>query len=418
MPTPDVPALQVLLHGVHVATITSLGADRTILSFQDAYEADPARPTLSLSFKDALGQLLPQERVYSAALMPFFSNLLPEGHLREYLAQRGQVHPKREFYLLWLLGQDLPGALVVRPPDGQQLPPASDVSEENGKQQAGEARRGVPLRFSLAGVQLKFSALQASSGGLTIPASGIGGDWIVKLPSERFEAVPENEFSMLELARGVGIEVPVAKLIDLKDIDKLPEDLGPLRGSQALAVARFDRTPAGGPVHMEDFAQVFGLYPADKYKTRSLMNIARVLSAEGEYEDVLEFIRRITFNALIGNADAHLKNWSLLYPNRRSPRLSPAYDLVSTIAYIQDDVAGLKYSRTKHFSELTLEEFSHLASRAGLPEAAVLNTVKETVARFQEHWAAQRTHLPLSAATISGITAQLAKIPLVRQVKY
>ena len=91
MPTPDVQALQVLLHGVHVATITNLGADRTILSFQDAYEADPARPTLSLSFKDALGQLLPQERAYSAALMPFFSNLLPEGHLREYLAQRGQI---------------------------------------------------------------------------------------------------------------------------------------------------------------------------------------------------------------------------------------------------------------------------------------------------------------------------------------
>jgi serine/threonine-protein kinase HipA len=418
VPTPDVQALQVLLHGTHIATITNLGADRTILSFEASYEADPARPTLSLSFKDALGQLLPQARVYNTALMPFFSNLLPEGHLREYLAQRGHVHPKREFYLLWLLGQDLPGALVVKPPNGQQLPPVSDDSKENNTGRAGEARAAPPLRFSLAGVQLKFSALRSSSGGLTIPASGVGGDWIVKLPSERFEAVPENEFSMLELARRVGIGVPVAKLIDLKDIDKLPEGLGSLRGSQVLAVARFDRMPAGDAIHMEDFAQVFGLYPDDKYKTRSLMNIAKVLSAEGEYDDVLEFIRRITFNALIGNADSHLKNWSLLYPNRRSPRLSPAYDLVCTIAYIQDDNAALKYSRTRKFSELTLEEFSHLASRAGLPEAAVLNTLKETVARFQEHWARERAHLPLSAAVISGITAQLAKIPLVRQVKY
>ena len=258
----------------------------------------------------------------------------------------------------------------------------------------------------------------ARSRGLTIPASRVGGDWVVKLPFERFEAVPEHEVSMPERARGVGMEVPVAKLMDLKGSDKLPEGPGSLRDSQALAVARCGRTPTRGSVHMEDFAQIVGLYPGDKYKTRSFMNSARVLSAEGGYEDVLEFIRRITFNALIGNADAHLKDRSRIYPSRRSPRLSPAHDLLSTIAYIQDDDAGLKSGRTKRCSELTLEEISHLASRAGLPERAVLNTVKETVARFQEHWSAQRAHLPLSAATIFEITAQLATIPFVRQVTY
>ena len=67
------------------------------------------------------------------------------------------------------------------------------------------ARARAVLRFSLAGVQLKFSAVMEASGGLTVPAGGMGGSWIVKLPSARFAAVPENEFAMLELARRAGI---------------------------------------------------------------------------------------------------------------------------------------------------------------------------------------------------------------------
>src|SRR5207253_4544770 len=80
------------------------------------------------------------------------------------------------------------------------------------------------LRFSLAGVQLKFSAVMEASGGLTVPAGGMGGSWIVKLPSARFAAVPENEFVMLELARRVGIAMPPNRLIDMAKIKGLPEE--------------------------------------------------------------------------------------------------------------------------------------------------------------------------------------------------
>ena len=76
-----------------------------------------------------------------------------------------------------------------------------------------------------------------------------------------------------------------------------------------LAVARFDRTP-DGPVHVEDFAQVFGVYPESKYGQASACNVAAVVGAEGTSADVAEFIRRLTFNTLIGNADLHLKNWT------------------------------------------------------------------------------------------------------------
>jgi serine/threonine-protein kinase HipA len=109
------------------------------------------------------------------------------------------------------------------------------------------------LRFSLAGVQLKFSAVMEASGGLTIPAEGMGGSWIVKLPFHRFPAVPENEFAMLGLARRVGIAVPENRLVPMSDIKGLPEEARAPAG-KALAVRHFDRLPGGESVHMEDFA--------------------------------------------------------------------------------------------------------------------------------------------------------------------
>jgi serine/threonine-protein kinase HipA len=171
------------------------------------------------------------------------------------------------------------------------------------------------LRFSLAGVQLKFSALknEGKHGGLTIPADGVGGAWIVKLPSKQFVGVPENEFSMMTLARRIGIDVPDVRLVELDAIEGLPEGVERLQG-KAYAVRRFDRTE-DGPKHIEDFAQVFGRYPDDKYAKASYRNIARVIGIETDEKSIAEFIRRLVFCTLIGNDDMHLKNWSLIYPD-------------------------------------------------------------------------------------------------------
>ena len=167
-------------------------------------------------------------------------------------------------------------------------------------------------------MQLKFSALkhEGRNAGLTIPAHGVGGEWIVKLPSQRFEGVPENEFAMMTLARAVGIDVPEFQLVDIDAIGGLPDGIGVLKG-QAFAIKRFDRA-ADGPVHIEDFAQVFGAWPEDKYKKASLRNIAYVLWGESDPQSADELVRRIVFNVLIGNADMHLKNWSLIYPDGRA----------------------------------------------------------------------------------------------------
>ena len=223
--------------------------------------------------------------------------------------------------------------------------------------------------------------------------------------------MPENEFSMMTLARLLGINVPEVRLVRVDAIEDLPEDIGRLSG-QALAVRRFDRSDDGGAVHVEDFAQVFGVYPEDKYKKASARNIATVIGAECGEGDIAEFIRRLTFNVLIGNADMHLKNWSLIYPDRRNAALAPAYDFVSTIAYIEDSEAALKFSRTKRFDRYSEDELSHLAAKALLPEKLVLDTVRETVASFHHYWNAEKANLPLPGNAVKAIEDHLKIIPL------
>lgn len=318
-------------------------------------------------------------RAVAMRLPTFFANLLPEGHLRDYLAARAGVKPQREFFLLAVLGADLPGALVVEPLEGNEA--AHRGEDQHEEHRAGE----TALRFSLAGVQLKFSAVMETTGGLTIPAGGMGGSWIIKLPSARFASVPENEYAMLALARAIGIEVPASRLIDVATISGLPQDAGVLKG-QALAVQRFDRGPGGESVHMEDFAQVFGLYPDDKYRERSYANIATVLWAETGEAGAYEFLRRLVFSVLIGNADMHLKNWSLLYPDRRTPVLSPAYDLVATLPYIPNDTLALSFGGSRSLSEITTDQLRRFADTARLPVSPLWPMVTDITDRTVAAW--------------------------------
>ncbi|OYW54466.1 MAG: kinase [Hyphomicrobium sp. 32-62-53] len=401
----EVSILDVRLHGRSIATLTNVQGDRTIFAFNEDYVADDLRPTLSLSFKDDLGGLITAFRPTQRVVPPFFSNLLPEGHLRRYLAERAGVNPQREFHLLGMLGRDLPGAIAIHPLAGAVRPDAGGADVIDARPNA--------LRFSLAGIQLKFSALENAHrrGGLTIPAEGVGGSWIVKLPSQQFSGVPENEFSMMSLARSMGMDVPDLQLVDLGAIQGLPEGIGELKG-QALAVSRFDRTPEG-PIHIEDFAQIFGVFPDDKYKTASYRNIAKVIGIEAGDAAVTEFIRRLVYSALIGNGDMHLKNWSLIYPNRRDAVLAPAYDLLSTIPYIpSEDTAALNYSRTRKMAALDSDELRHLAAKALLPEKLVLDAARETVQAFRELWPRERTNLPLARPVIEAIDRHAPSVPL------
>jgi serine/threonine-protein kinase HipA len=294
----------------------------------------------------------------------------------------------------------LPGAVRVAVED-----PARDV--DLVPEQDEEA---AVLKFSLAGVQLKLSAVRDSDRGLTIPAHGRGGDWIVKLPGLRFSHVPENEWSMMTLAREVGLDVaevdlvPVAKIHNLPDVPMDPSAL-------ALAVRRFDRI-AHGRVHIEDFAQVLDVRTPDKYKAANFETIGRGVVAIAP-SSAQEFFRRVIFIVAIGNGDAHVKNWSLIYRDGVHATLSPAYDLVSTIEFLPNDDLGLNLAKSKAFADVDLASLERLARRAAI-EIDVRSVVGQTVQQIRSTWAKRRNDLPMSSEAKLRIDEHWKRVPLMR----
>lgn len=393
----DAAALDILLYDRRIGTLARLDGDRSIFTFDEAYLADEDRSTLSLTYRDPYGGVVNTPRAYQTQIEPFFSNLLPEGTLRDYLARRAGVKAIREYPLLAQLGGDLPGAVKAVPVDARDAPPGE--SENEGV--AGQANPA--LRFSLAGVQLKFSALKNrdKNGGLTIPVSGTGGDWIVKLPSARHPDVPENEYAAMSLASKLGIDVPDIDLLPLDTIEGLPDGITRY-GVSAYAIRRFDRSKEGA-IHVEDFAQVYGVYADDKYENASYRQILSVLAIETDEASVVEFVRRLTYSVLIGNGDMHLKNWSLIYPDQRRPILAPAYDLLSTVAYIPEEDSALKFHRSREWESFTYRELEAISDRARLPSHLVVSTAKETVEQFDALWDQEKAHLPFSEEVVAAI---------------
>ena len=393
----DAAALDIFLGKTRVGTIARLDGDASIFTFDEVYLSDQERPTLSLAYKDANGEIIADTRSYRTKIEPFFSNLLPEGTLRDYLARRAGVKAVREYHLLTQLGHDLPGAVRAVAVDAEETE-ADELDEEAAGKQAERA-----LRFSLAGVQLKFSAIKAQgkNGGLTIPVTGSGGDWIVKLPSARHPDVPEAEFAAMKLAAKIGIDVPEIDLVPLDQIDGIPEGITRY-GESAFAIRRFDRGEEG-PVHTEDFAQVFGVFADDKYENASYRQILSVLAIETDEQSVVEFVRRLTYSVLIGNGDMHLKNWSLIYPDRRNALLAPAYDLLSTLAYIPGDDAALKFHSSREWASYTYDELEAIADKARLPAKLITATAKDVVAQFDDAWSNESGQLPFPDDVRSAI---------------
>lgn len=400
-----VNTLRVLLHGELIGTLSHLPGDKNFFSFSTEYINRQDRPTVSLSFKDRFGELITDPQWTQTRLPPFFSNLLPEGYMREYLAKRVGVNDEHEFFLLAALGRDLPGALQVCA--DHEIPPRQSREIINNTTKS-------PLQFSLAGIQVKFSATKTTDKRWTIPVNGVGGSWIIKLPSNNYRGVPENEYSMMELARRIGIDVPETALISLQQIRGIPEEMGSM-GPSAFVIKRFDRGGGGKLIHTEDFAQIFGVYPEKKYRAASYRNIAEVVWLETGEKGIAEWIRRLVFSILIGNGDMHLKNWSLIYPNQRTAALAPAYDLVSTIPYLPNESLALNFLDSKAFDAVTLAQFKRFAIKTQLPENLVLQTVQQTIQSFADAWHSM-TDLPIEGSLKQAIEAHLTTLPLWKSI--
>ncbi|MBS2965542.1 HipA N-terminal domain-containing protein [Actinocrinis puniceicyclus] len=217
--TPDDTYFAVLLYGRRVGTIHQRG-DYTRFAFTEAYLSDPMRPILGLRFEEN-----PRQPYASALRLPrWFSNLLPEGPLREWIAADRHVALDREMELLAQVGHDLPGAVQVveiqQPVDVAHWN-ETDAPAPEAASHASSPGEISPWRFSLAGVALKFSML-ARGDRLTVPAAGEMGDWLVKFPDHTFADVPRNEFTMMSLARAVGIDVPEIRLLHRDELTAVP----------------------------------------------------------------------------------------------------------------------------------------------------------------------------------------------------
>lgn len=404
--TTSIRYLRMLLHtpqGRRGIGYLSQYGDILRVSFDKDYIDDASRPTLSLIYQGAneaaTRAILTATRdarvVRADGHWPvYFENLLPEGANRTRLANERGCSPDNEFELLAAAGHDLPGAIEVEPvPPSEGIPDVVrnwHTAQGLDVLEPGFVEDPVEDAAALPGVVTKFSAVQHGRR-YVVKRHGEAGDFILKLPSTRHPDLVENEFTGYRLCQALGITCAEATIITREEAE-LPEHI-PF--DRILAVKRFDRAPGGHRIHMEEFAQILG-YPTSKKYGRELNadygNMLRVLDAVSgrPAQDVQEFCKRFVAFILMGNTDAHLKNWAVVYPDGRVPMLAPLYDPVCVTAFF-DDVPvtdyGINRAIDKTLREFSLDSLENLFRAAGLARASRLTKIaKDTVREAKSLW--------------------------------
>ena len=394
--TESVAGLRFSLNGQEIGALTHYSGGKNIFVFSPDYAAltKNERQTFTMT-QLANEQYLSQPLISSQRLAPVLSNLLPEGALRDWMAHTLKVHVDNEFPLMAHMGKNLPGALQAEPISAGNVPKwAIDHREQVEAVQVDvEHSQG---KFSLAGVQMKFSSVKNKDGRFNIGQDGNSDSWIIKTPSTVHKYVPYNEYTVMRLAEVVGVDIPEIKLVELTQLDNLPDIQLP-NEIHAYAIKRFDRQE-GQRVHTEDFAQVFQVYSHEKYKKFNYEQIANAMYQYGSQglKDVQQMARRLLVNILLANGDAHLKNWSLIYPDSKRPMLSPAYDIVSTLPYVEGEQEfALNMAKNKNWYQAEMASFEVWAKRIGVPWQAIKVHLEETLELARAHWLQMLTDLPM-----------------------
>lgn len=198
-------------------------------------------------------------------------------------------------------------------------------------------------RTGISGVQPKVLVPQVASSHAMEPASSKAmvrtTDLIVKSGRQEYPGLAANEFLCMSIAKESGLAVPEFHLSNNKEL---------------FVMQRFDRTPDGTPIGFEDMAVLAGLSSREKYKT-SYTHVAKLVEAFASGPQVITSLQAlfdmVALSCIVGNGDAHLKNFGLLYtdPTTSDCRLAPAFDLVNTTAYIPEDVLALVCAGRSHF---------------------------------------------------------------------
>lgn len=418
-------ALRVLFWGEPVGNLYQYGFG---VSMQTWFVADPAAKAdrLSLSFKTAdvasqtafwashTNETQLQLRAAGGRLPPFFQNLLPEGVLRAHIEQLRGCAKDDHLDMLAACGSDLPGAVAVQPLDLSLAEVGHIVTQNNDALEVTVSAQPLADAISISGVQPKLALVRRPDGRYIARQRNAQGRHIIaKLPAVQTPFLPEVEHLSLGLARLAGASVVDATLAPMTALVDDPAYDGLGEGSHFLAVDRFDRDDAlgyHGRIHAEDFAQVLTIDPSEKYThpKATYGDIGKTLALLDQPETAIkELWRRLLINDLLGNYDAHLKNFGLLYRPGQSPVLSPAYDVVAYSAYYPGRGHALKFTADTiakdAITPTVLRSFANAVSV--VPEAFLRILGRETVERAMDLWPAQIAQAELP----SGLQARLLK---------
>jgi serine/threonine-protein kinase HipA len=320
--------LNVYLRGDKVGRLSLDAGRRFVFAYESDWLASATAVPLSLRLP------LRAEPYTDEYARPFFANLLPESELRRVIARKLGLSEQNDFALLEAVGGECAGAVSLLPDDTQPTGEGSyrvlsddelnDLIDELPKRPmlAGEAG----IRLSLAGAQNKlpvfFDGQQVS-----VPLGDAASSHILKPPIVQYSYTVENEYFCMCLAEGIGLSVPSVSLLHKRQ--------------SLYVIERYDRkhTTQGGieRVHQEDFCQALGIAPDQKYEKEGGPSLQQCFALLRERSvlpvaDVSALLDWVIFNYLIGNADAHGKNISLLL-TQQGPHLAPFYDLMSTAVY-------------------------------------------------------------------------------------
>lgn len=341
-------------------------------TYSGSWLSDPESPALSQAMPKTDAPFA--DRVCKAV----FGGLLPEEGQRTAIARALGISPDNPFRLLEALGGDVAGALAFLP-EGQkpmgakmQDPPVALSDEELS--QLLERLPRVPMlageggaRLSLAGAQSKLPVVLTPQGSIAIPRVGEPSTHLIKPEPERFAGLAANEAFCLALARAVGL-------------DAVEGEWRAIAGRSLLLVTRYDRhTFQNGPrrgqtqrLHQEDFAQALGVPSHRKYAAEggpTFQDSFELLrrAATRPAREVLKLADAAIFNLVIGNADAHAKNYSLLRKQSGEVVLAPLYDLVAT--HMWDELSprlAMRFGRATGLDEIDDSSFARFAEEAGL----------------------------------------------------
>ncbi|MEE9253386.1 MAG: type II toxin-antitoxin system HipA family toxin [Pseudomonadales bacterium] len=350
---------------------------------QMVFDYDPSWLENSSSF--ALSRSLPLrgERFTQKECRGFFGGTLPEEGSRKVIAKILQISEKNDFAMLERIGGECAGAMTFVP-EGEPPPEPDDEYRELSDDELADILRTLPkrpllageegVRLSLAGAQDKIAVRVDGEGKISLPLNYAPSTHILKPAIATWEGIVANETFCMALAQAVGISVARTTASRLDDIEYLLSE-------------RYDRVVdedgAIHRLHQEDFCQALGIASEIKYQAeggpglKDCFALLRVASSNAVV-DLRNLLDAVTFNLLIGNNDAHAKNYSILYARDGTRRLAPLYDLVCTVYYAEiENTLAMKVGGQANPDLVYPKEFEAFAKEAGLAPALVKRRIPE-----------------------------------------